>query len=271
MADSYMIDIRDLNSYYGDRQVLFNVRFGIPRNQITVIMGVSGCGKTTLLRHLIGLKPTPPGQLIADEEDMGEFDEAKMNRFRRRIGVLFQSGALFNSMTVGENVSVPLKVHTRLSKATIRIIATIKLHQVGLSEFVDYMPSQLSGGMQKRAGLARSLAMDPEILFVDEPSSGLDPITAAGLDNLILELKDTLGMTIIVVTHELESAFRIADQMIVLDEGHLLSAGTPQEIQASQDQRVVQFLKRQADQRQEDNEAYVKRLVGNRSKRASEQ
>lgn len=262
MADSSVIDIRGLNSYYGDRQVLFDLRFGIPRNQITVIMGVSGCGKTTLLRHLIGLKTSTSGQLVLDGEDIGTFDESKMSRYRRRIGVLFQSGALFNSLTVADNVAVPLKVHTKLSAATIRIIATIKLHQVGLSDFLDYMPSQLSGGMQKRAGLARSLAMDPEILFVDEPSSGLDPITAAGLDNLILELKDTLGMTIIVVTHELESAFRIADQIVVLDRGSLLAAGSPAEIQASGDDRVVQFLKRQADQKQENTEAYLKRLVG---------
>ena len=262
MADPSLIIVRGLNSFYGRRQVLFDISFGIPRNQITVIMGVSGCGKTTLLRHLIGLKPCSPGQILIDGEDLGSFDEVGMNKYRRRIGVLFQSGALFNSITVADNVSVPLRVHTRLSKETIRIISTIKLHQVGLSQFCDYMPSQLSGGMQKRAGLARSLAMDPEILFVDEPSSGLDPITAAGLDNLILELRDTLGMTIIVVTHELESAFHIADQMIVLDQGNLIAAGAPKEIQASQDARVLQFLEREADQTQETDELYFKSLVG---------
>ena len=262
MTNTDIIDICGLNSYYGDRQVLFDIDFGIPRNRITVIMGVSGCGKTTLLRHLIGLKSSRPKELMIEGEDMGGFRESRMNQYRSRIGVLFQSGALFNSMTVADNVSVPLRVHSKLHKETIRIIATIKLHQVGLSEFCDYMPSQLSGGMQKRAGLARALAMDPEILFVDEPSSGLDPITAAGLDNLILELKDTLGMTIIVVTHELESAFRIADQIVVLDKGRLLAAGSPEEIQTSRDERVVQFLERQADQKQENNEAYIKTLVG---------
>lgn len=262
MTHSNIIDIRGLNSYYGNRQVLFDIQFAIPSNRITVIMGVSGCGKTTLLRHLIGLKPTPPGRLLVDDEDMGGFNEARMNQYRSRIGVLFQSGALFNSMSVADNVSVPLRVHSRLSRETIRIIATIKLHQVGLSEYCDYMPSQLSGGMQKRAGLARAMAMDPEILFVDEPSSGLDPITAAGLDNLILELRDTLGMTIIVVTHELESALHIADQIVVLDKGGLLAAGSPETIQSSQDERVVQFLRRQADQKNEDTEAYIKALVG---------
>ncbi|MCK8603072.1 ABC transporter ATP-binding protein [Desulfoferrobacter suflitae] len=262
MRHSNVIDIRGLNSYYGNRHVLFDIHFAIPANRITVIMGVSGCGKTTLLRHLIGLKPSPPGRLLVDGEDMGGFNEARMNQYRSRIGVLFQSGALFNSMSVADNVSVPLRVHSKLSRETIRIIATIKLHQVGLSEYCDYMPSQLSGGMQKRAGLARAMAMDPEILFVDEPSSGLDPITAAGLDNLILELRDTLGMTIIVVTHELESALHIADQIVVLDKGRLLAAGSPENIQSSQDERVVQFLQRQADQKHEDTEAYIKALVG---------
>lgn len=262
MTNSDIIDICRLNSYYGDRQVLFDIEFGIPRNRITVIMGVSGCGKTTLLRHLIGLKLSRSKELIVEGEDMGSFNESRMNQYRSRIGVLFQSGALFNSMTVADNVSVPLRVHSKLQKETIRIIATIKLHQVGLSEFRDYMPSQLSGGMQKRAGLARALAMDPEILFVDEPSSGLDPITAAGLDNLILDLKDTLGMTIIVVTHELESAFRIADQIVVLDKGRLLAGGSPEEIRTSKDERVVQFLEKQADQKQEDNNAYITTLMG---------
>ena len=251
-----------MDSFYNSRQVLFDITFTIPRQQVTVIMGVSGCGKTTLLRHLIGLKLSTPGQVMVDGEDMGRFSEREMEAYRHRIGVLFQSGALFNSMTVGENVAIPLRVHTRLADQTIRIISTIKLHQVGLSDFCDYMPSQLSGGMRKRAGLARSIAMDPEILFVDEPSSGLDPITAAGLDALILELNEALGMTIIVVTHELESAFNIADQMVVLDRGRILAAGSPQEIQSSEDPRVVQFLKRESDRRQPDTEAYLDSLVG---------
>jgi phospholipid/cholesterol/gamma-HCH transport system ATP-binding protein len=184
-----------------------------------------------------------------------------LQAYRRRIGVLFQSGALFNSLSVAENIIVPLKVHTRLSPETMRIIAQIKLHLVGLSDFGFYMPSQLSGGMRKRAGLARALAMDPEILFVDEPSSGLDPITAAGLDDLILELRDTLGMTIVVVTHELESAFQIADQIIVMDKGRTLVAGSPKEVQGSKDERVVQFLHRRADQQQLDTEAYLASLM----------
>ena len=263
MAGNELIEIQGLNSFYGSHQALFDVRFAIPKNQVTVIMGVSGCGKTTLLRHLIGLKPTGPGQILVEGEDLGRFGEAKLLAYRRRTGVLFQSGALFNSMTVSENIAVPLKVHTRLADETIRIMALIKLNLLGLAEFGAYMPSQLSGGMRKRAGLARALAMDPEILFVDEPSSGLDPITAAGLDRLILELRETLGMTMIVVTHELESAFRIADRLIVMDQGCILAAGSPEEIRTSQNERVQQFLRRRADTTEVNSAGYLAGIMGN--------
>lgn len=258
-----LIEVCGLNSHYGERQVLFDIRFGIPDTNITVIMGPSGCGKTTLLRHLIGLKRTRPEQIMVDGQDLGNFNEEEMRNYRRRLGVLFQSGALFNSMTVSQNIAVPLKVHTRLSDETIRIMALIKLNLLGLAEFGAFMPSQLSGGMRKRAGLARALAMDPEILFVDEPSSGLDPITAAGLDRLILELRDTLGMTIIVVTHELESAFRIADRLIVMDRGRILAAGSLDEIRASQNERVLQFLERKADTAEVNTAGYLSRIMGN--------
>lgn len=261
MNHSHIIEVRGLNSFYAGRHVLHDIRLKIPRNRVTVIMGVSGCGKTTLLRHLIGLKPTQAEQIFVEGEDLGAFNEARMQAYRRRIGVLFQSGALFNSMTVQENLAVALKVHTRLADETIRIMALIKLHMVGLVDYCDYLPSQLSGGMRKRAGLARALAMDPEILFVDEPSSGLDPITAAGLDRLIVGLRETFGMTIIVVTHELESAFQIADQMIVLDQGRLLAAGTPEQIKAGNDKRVLQFLRRDAGRRREDTENYLTCLL----------
>jgi phospholipid/cholesterol/gamma-HCH transport system ATP-binding protein len=261
MALPNVIEVQGLVSHYGDRQVLFDLQFAIPRNQVTVIMGVSGCGKTTLLRHLIGLKPTAGGQILVEEEDFGKFDEEKMRAYRSRIGILFQSGALFNSMTLAENLAVPLRVHTRLADETIRIMTLMKLRMVGLSEFGSYMPSQLSGGMRKRAGLARALIMDPEILYVDEPSSGLDPITAAGLDELLLELREALGMTIVVVTHELESAFKIAHQMIVLDEGRLLAHGSPAEIKANRDPRVVQFLGRQADRSEAESEKYLQQLM----------
>lgn len=257
-----LISLNGLNSFYRGRQVLFDIRFQIPQQRITVIMGMSGCGKTTLLRHLIGLKPTEPEQIVIDGKDFGRSSEGELRAYRHRIGVLFQSGALFNSLTVRDNIAVPLKVHTSLADETIDIMTRMKLHLVGLTDFRDYMPAQLSGGMRKRAGLARALAMDPEILFVDEPSSGLDPITAAGLDNLILELRKTLGMTIVVVTHELESAFGIADQLIVMDGGRVLAVGSPAEIRESCNERVRQFLSRAADERRTDAAGYVASLLG---------
>ncbi len=270
MKPSDLIEVCGLNSHYNNRQVLYDIRFGIPDKKITVIMGMSGCGKTTLLRHLIGLKATRPGEIIVDGKDLGKCNEEELRAYRRRIGVLFQSGALFSSMTVAENIAVPLKVHTRLPDETVHIMALIKLNFLGLAEFEAFMPSQLSGGMRKRAGLARALAMDPEILFVDEPSSGLDPITAAGLDLLLLELRDTLGMTIIVVTHQLESAFYIADRLVVMDRGHILAAGSPDEIRASQDSRVVQFLKREADTMEVNMASYLSRIMGNETIRRSQ-
>lgn len=264
MNASNLIEIHGLNSEYSGRQVLFDVRFGIPAQRVTVIMGVSGCGKTTLLRHLIGLKRTKPGQVMIEGQDLGILGEERLREYRLRTGVLFQGGALFNSLSLTENIAVPLKVHTRLPDEIIRIMAIIKLSMVGLSDFCDYMPSQLSGGMRKRAGLARALAMDPEILFVDEPSSGLDPITAAGLDRLILDLRETLEMTIVVVTHELESAFHIADQIIVMDQGRVLAVGSPEEIRSSGDERVQQFLSRKADQRELNTDGYFSSLMGTR-------
>ena len=256
-----LIEIRGLRSFYNDRQILFDVSFGIPRNRVTVIMGISGCGKTTLLKHLVGLKPSEPGQIFVDGEDLGRFGERQLQDYRRRSGVLFQSGALFNSMTVAENVAVPLRVHTRLHKETVRLMGLIKLNLVGLGEFGDFMPSQLSGGMKKRAGLARALAMDPEILFVDEPSSGLDPITAAGLDRLIADMRDAQGMTIVVVSHELASAFQIGDRLVVMDQGRVLAAGTPDEIRACTDPRVRQFLSREPDGADDGSEAFLARLM----------
>lgn len=261
MCFTDVIKISNLNSHYRNRQVLFDVSFQIPECQITVIMGVSGCGKTTLLRHLIGLKSSAPGAILIDGEDLGSFPEGRLMSYRRRIGVLFQGGALFNSMSLAENIAVPLKVHTRLAPETVRIMTLMKLNLVGLSEFSHYMPSQLSGGMRKRAGLARALAMDPEILFVDEPSSGLDPITAAGLDRLIVGLRETLKMTVVVVTHELESAFKIADRMVVMDKGRVLAAGTPEQIRDTEDERVRQFLSREADPHQTDVESYLELLL----------
>ncbi len=256
-----VIRVENVVAHYDSVKVLHNISFEVLPHAITVIMGVSGCGKSTLLKLLIGLKRPSRGNIFIEDKNLVKLSRNELDAYRKRIGVLFQGGALFNSMTVGENIAVPLKVHTKLSDETINIMTHLKLEMVGLTGFQDYMPSQLSGGMKKRAGLARALAMDPEILFFDEPSSGLDPITSAGLDNLILKLKSAFGMTIVVVTHELESAFKIADQMIVMDEGRILAKGTPEEVKKSTDERVVQFLNRQPEERYSTDSAYLDSLM----------
>jgi phospholipid/cholesterol/gamma-HCH transport system ATP-binding protein len=207
-------------------------------------MGGSGSGKSTLVRTLIGLEKPSSGHVLIKGKDVAAIGEAELDEVRKKIGMSFQGGALFGSMTVGENVGLPLREHTKLEDSTIEIMVRLKLEQVGLEGFEYYMPSQLSGGMKKRAAVARALAMDPEILFFDEPSAGLDPIIAAGIDQLILELKRAFHMTILVVTHELASAFLIADRIVLIDRGNILAIGTTAEMQSSTEPRVRQFLDR---------------------------
>jgi phospholipid/cholesterol/gamma-HCH transport system ATP-binding protein len=209
-----------------------------------VILGGSGSGKSTLLRTLVGLEKPSGGEIWMRGKNFAAMSEAERDELRKKMGMSFQGGALFGSMTVGENVSLPLREHTQLDDSTIEIMVRLKLDQVGLSGFEDYMPAQLSGGMKKRAAIARALAMDPEILFFDEPSAGLDPIIAAGIDELILKLKKAFRISIVVVTHELASAFLIADRMILLDKGVIVADGTTKELQASKQPRVRQFLDR---------------------------
>ncbi len=247
VEDRVLISVEHLESFYGRRQVLYDVSLEIKAGKILVIMGVSGCGKSTLFKHLIGLKKTERGILNIYGQDTRKWSFKDWNDYWLRIGVLFQNGALFNSMNVGENIALPLRVHSDLPGEIIDIVVEMKLQMVGLSGFSKYMPSQLSGGMRKRAGLARALAMDPEILFVDEPSSGLDPITAAGLDELLLSLNRYLNMTIVVVTHELQSAFKIADYMVIMDKGRIIAEGTPEEVRANENPRLQQFLGRIPD------------------------
>jgi phospholipid/cholesterol/gamma-HCH transport system ATP-binding protein len=219
----------------------------VKHGETVVILGGSGSGKSTLLRSLIGLERPSSGQIWIKGKDIASVSNRELDEIKKKLGMSFQGGALFGSMTVGENVALPLKEHTELEDSTIEIMLRLKLDQVGLAGFEDYMPSQLSGGMKKRAAVARALAMDPEILFFDEPSAGLDPIIAAGIDQLILELKKAFRMTIIVVTHELASAFLIADRMVVVDKGYLVAMGTTDEMRASQQPRVRQFLDRLAE------------------------
>src|SRR5216117_4590242 len=203
------------------------------RGETLVILGGSGSGKSTLLRTLVGLERPSSGEIWLKGKNIAAISAEEMDEIRKKIGMSFQGGALFGSMTVGENVALPLREHTKLEESTIEIILRLKLDQVGLSGYENYMPSQLSGGMKKRAAVARALAMDPEILFFDEPSAGLDPIIAAGIDDLILNLKKAYSMSIVVVTHELASAFLIADRIILIDRGNILAMGSPKEIQQS--------------------------------------
>jgi phospholipid/cholesterol/gamma-HCH transport system ATP-binding protein len=238
------ISVRNLHVRYGTREILHGVSFEVPAGETLVIMGGSGSGKSTLLRTLVGLERPSEGEIWIRGRNFAAMKEDERDELRKKMGMSFQSGALFGSMTVGENVALPLREHTPLDESTIDIVVRLKLDQVGLSGFENYMPAQLSGGMKKRAAIARALAMDPEVLFFDEPSAGLDPIIAAGLDELILKLKKAFRITIVVVTHELASAFLIADRMILVDKGYIVASGTPEELRENTGPRVRQFLDR---------------------------
>jgi phospholipid/cholesterol/gamma-HCH transport system ATP-binding protein len=239
-----MISLRDVRVSYGEVEILHGITFDVKRGETLVILGGSGSGKSTLLRTLVGLEKPSSGEIWIKGKNIAAIPDAEMDEIRKKIGMSFQGSALFGSMTVGENVALPLREHTKLEDSTIEIMLRLKLEQVGLAGFEYYMPSQLSGGMKKRAAVARALAMDPEILFFDEPSAGLDPIIAAGIDQLILELKQAFRMTIIVVTHELASAYLIADRMVLIDKGHVVAIGTTAEMRASTQPRLRQFLDR---------------------------
>ena len=246
-ASQDMISLRDLRVNYGEREILHGISFDVHRGETLVILGGSGSGKSTLLRTLVGLEKPTSGEIWIKGKNIATISDAELDEIRKKMGMSFQGGALFGSMTVGENVALPLREHTKLEDSTIQIMLRLKLEQVGLEGFEYYMPSQLSGGMKKRAAVARALAMDPEILFFDEPSAGLDPIIAAGIDQLIVELKQAFRMTIIVVTHELASAYLIADRMVLIDKGNIVAIGTPAEMRANTNPRVRQFFDRVAE------------------------
>ena len=234
-----IIRVVDLVKSFSGRVVLDQLNIEVYPGQITVIMGGSGCGKSTLLRHMIGSMWPDSGYVEMFGQNISDLQTAQLDEVRKRFGILFQSGALFNSMTVGQNVALPLKEHTNLDDDTIDIMVRIKLELVGLREAVDLMPSQISGGMKKRAGLARAISLDPEILFYDEPSAGLDPVTLAEIDKLSMDLSGKLGVTSVVVTHEMDSAFRIADRMAMLDNGRMLKIGSRQEFAEIRDGGTV--------------------------------
>jgi phospholipid/cholesterol/gamma-HCH transport system ATP-binding protein len=256
------ISVRNLRVKYGEREILHGINFEVPAGETMVILGGSGSGKSTLLRTLVGLEKPSSGEIWIQGKDFASISEKDRDELRKQMGMSFQGGALFGSMTVGENVALPLREHTPLDESTIEIMVRLKLDQVGLSGFEDYMPAQLSGGMKKRAAIARALAMDPQTLFFDEPSAGLDPIIAAGIDELILKLKKAFRITIVVVTHELASAFLIADRMIVLDKGVIVADDTAQNLQKSVQPRVRQFLDRVPEPELTGEIDYLQMLTG---------
>jgi len=226
------VEVRNLTMRYGQRLIMKNLNFTIERGEIFVIMGGSGSGKSTLLKHLIGLEKPAEGTILFDGEAFDIEDESGRNRVLRRMGVLFQKGALWSGLTLAENVALPLKEFTDMNERSIADLVSLKLSLVGLRGFETFYPSALSGGMRKRAALARAIALDPEVLFFDEPSSGLDPISASRLDDLIIELRASFGSTIVIVTHDLESIFRIADRALFLDitEKTMTALGNPAEL-----------------------------------------
>lgn len=259
---SSAIAIRDLVVDYGTRRILNGVSLDVPAGKIMVIMGGSGTGKSTLLRCMLGLKKPTSGSIRMLGTDLATASKKEMYALRKQMGVAFQGGALFSSMTVAENIQLALREHTKLDENTIQIMTRIKLDMVNMLPHEHLMPSELSGGMTKRTALARALIMDPKLLFFDEPSAGLDPVTSAEIDDLILMLRNTLQMTIVVVTHELESAFKIADYITILGKGVILETGTPQEIRLSEKPEIQALLNRKPRSTIIDTDAHLRALTG---------
>ena len=257
-----VIEVSDLVTHYGDRQILDGVSLKIHPGEIMVIMGGSGSGKSTLLRHLMALEKATSGSIKLLGHNLTELSQRELYALCRKIGVAFQGGALFSSLTVGENIILPLREHTGLDRRTMNIMARLKLEVVDLAGFEKLMPSELSGGMIKRAALARAIIMDPALLFCDEPSAGLDPVVSSALDQLILRLREAMGMTIVVVTHELESAFTIADRITVLDQGKILMIGTVDEVKNCDNERIQNLLHRKFEEEEPDPDEYLARLMG---------
>ncbi len=237
-----MIEVQHLHKAFDGKVVLGDVSFAIPRGAICAVMGGSGSGKSTILRHLIGALKPDAGDIYLDDEEITRLSEHGLSRVRRKIGMLFQGGALLNSLTVGENVALPIRHHTDLAEDTISIMVKMKLELVGLRDAEHLKPSQISGGMQKRVNLARAIALDPKIVFYDEPSAGLDPIVSGVIDKLMLDLSNAMGITSVVVTHDMNSVFRIADLVMMLHRGHIVACDTPNRIRQSAGPLVQQFI-----------------------------
>jgi phospholipid/cholesterol/gamma-HCH transport system ATP-binding protein len=249
-AETPPIEVRDLTMAYGVRTIMNDLTFDVRRGEIFVVMGGSGSGKSTLLKHLIGLKRPASGSILFEGEDFLEADEKARKGILRRMGVLYQNGALWSGLTLAENIALPIEEYTELDRGAIAEVVSLKLALVGLRGFEEYYPVEISGGMRKRAALARAMALDPEVLFFDEPSSGLDPITASRLDDLILQLRDSFGSTIVVVSHDLDSIFKIADRAVFLDikEKTMTALGDPSELRDDPpSDEVRDFLTRSGD------------------------
>jgi phospholipid/cholesterol/gamma-HCH transport system ATP-binding protein len=257
-----IISVNDLVAHYGTRRILHGVDFHVQPGEIRIIMGGSGSGKSTLLRHLLGLNRPTSGSVRMLGVDVGRSGENQLYELRKQMGVAFQGGALFSSMSVGENIKLPLREHANLDELTMDIMVRMKLETVNLGGFEHLMPAQLSGGMVKRAAVARAIIMDPKLLFFDEPSAGLDPVVSAELDEMILRLRDAMKMTVVIVTHELDSAFKIADRITILDQGSILMTGTVAEVQASDNPRVRDLLNRRPRQAELNGDDYLRRLTG---------
>ena len=246
-----IIRVKDLVARYGEETILEGISFDVFEGEIFVILGGSGCGKSTLLKHLIGLIRPYSGQVIIDGDDISGADSEGYQRLLRKIGILYQSGALFGSMTVAENIALPITEYTDLSSDLIPPLVRMKLNLVQLEGYEEYLPSEISGGMKKRAGLARAMALNPKILFFDEPSAGLDPVTSAGLDHLILQLNKSLGTTMVIVTHELQSILTVAQRVIMLDKGTkgIIAEGDPRHLrETSRNPLVWRFFNRQSEE-----------------------
>ena len=256
-----VIVVENATVRFGDNTVLENISFQVRKGEILVIVGKSGCGKTTLLKVMIGLQKTTSGRVLFGGSDIMTASEAELNNFRQNIGVLFQSSALFSSMTIKENIALPLQEYTNLDTATIDLIVRMKLGMVNLAGYENHNPAELSGGMKKRAGIARAMALDPLVLFFDELSAGLDPITAAELDDLIIKTNEALGTTMVVVSHELQSIYKIADRVIMLDKAFkgIIAEGTPDELKEKTiDPRVRSFFLRRATDHGSQDRSYVR-------------